>query len=96
MGPQTINFDERLFKYMKNLKIAEKDPVKAKELFLEELEIKKINLNIYKNDSIKAQKLVLDILESQIKQFEKANDEIKQGMYLDECERIIIPNGYCI
>ena len=96
MEPQTNQFHKRLFKYMENFDLAKKDPVKAKELFLEELEIKKIHLNMYKNDPIKAQKLVLDILENQIKQFEKANDEIKQGMYLDECDRIIKPNGYCI
>ena len=51
---------------------------------------------MYKNDPTKAQKLVLDILENQIKQFEKASNEIKQVMYLDECERIIKTNGYCI
>ena len=96
MEPQTNQFDKRLFKYIENSDLAEKDTAKAKELFLEEIEIKKMNLNIYKNDPIKAQKLVLDILEMQIEELEKTKDEMKQDRYLEECERIVIPNGYCI
>ena len=94
---QGVNkFHKKLFKYTEIFDLAEKDPVKARELFLKELKNKKIRLNIYKKDPNKAQKLVLDILEFQIKQFEKANDDIKQGMYLEECDRIIKLNGYCI
>ena len=96
MKPQTDKFDKRLFKYIENLQLAKKDTVKAKELFSEEIEIKKMHLNIYKNDPIKAQKLVLDILEMQIEKLEKIDDEDKQEVYLEECDRIIIPNGYCI
>ena len=41
LNPGTNEFHKRLFKYMENFVLAKKDPVKAKELFLEELEIKK-------------------------------------------------------
>ena len=89
-------FNKKLFKYTEFFDLAKKDPDKSRELFLKELKEKKIRLKIYKKDPNKAQKLVLDILEFQIKQFEKANDDMMQKMYLEECDRIIRLNGYCI
>ena len=96
LNPGNEEFNKKLFNYKENFVLAKKDPNKAKELFLKELSIKRVNFLLYKNDPTKAQNLVLSILTKQINQFQNASDEIKQGMYLDECDRIIKVNGYCI